>query len=62
MLKVQHMPLSVGRVLKMEEQLTLWPFHRHSLIIDISSRSVEVMFITSKHGSWEYHRISNKSS
>ena len=27
---------------------------------DISSAASEVMFLTSKHGSWEYHKISKR--
>ena len=47
MLKVQHMPLSVGNVLKMAEQSNSRPFQKQRLIIERSFLALEVVPMTS---------------
>ena len=50
MLNVQHIPRSLGKVLKIAEQLTSRPFQRHFLIKAFSLAKVDVTFSTSKQG------------
>ena len=51
MLKVQHIPLSVGNTVKMAAQSSLRPFQKHFLSIECSPLLAPVMPSTSKHGS-----------
>ena len=57
MLKVQHMPRSVGNVLKMAEQGTGSPLHSQYLRSPFWPSYSDVTPFTSKQGSFEYHRI-----
>ena len=57
MLKAQHMPRSVGKVLKMASHGSSTPFQKQDLSNDFSLRWLEVVLIKSKQGNVEYHRI-----
>ena len=60
MLKTQHIPLSVGIVLKIVGQSNSFSFQKHFLMMEVLPAAFEVMFLTSKQGNWEYHMIVNK--
>ena len=53
-MKLQHIPLSVGMVLKMAEHGIVLPFQEQDF-----SMALELL-VVSKHGSWVLHNISNK--
>ena len=57
MLKEQHMPASVGNILKMAEQETGWPFHSQYLRTEVSPFFSALIPLTSLHGSVEYHKF-----
>ena len=61
MLNEQHMPRSVGNILKIEGQEIFFPFHEQLLIIDIWSGQFDVTFLTSKQGNCEYQSNSNSA-
>ena len=59
MLNEQHIPLSVGKDLKISEQGISIPFHSQYLRIDLLLFSVEVKFFKSKQGKLVYHKAEN---
>jgi len=61
MLNAQHIPRSVGNVVKIAEQGIASPFHSQCLSNDFSPSPFEVKFLTSKHGKVEYHRDENRA-
>jgi hypothetical protein len=59
MLNEQHMPLSVGNVVKMAEQDIGMPFHSQYLRMELPSFLSTVIFLMSKQGKVEYHSVEN---
>ena len=57
MLKEQHMPASVGNILKMAEQETGSPFHSQYLRTEASPSLSALIPLTSLQGKVEYHRF-----
>jgi len=57
MLKEQHMPWSVGKVVKIAEQEIGIPFHSQYFINALAPLLNAVLFRMSKHGREEYHSV-----
>ncbi len=57
MLKVQHIPLSVGKSVNMAAQGKVLPFQKHLFIRALCPLYLAVMPSTSEQGNWNGHSI-----
>jgi len=60
MLNEQHIPWSVGNVVKIAEQEIGTPFHSQYLRRELPPLLKAVMFLMSKQGREAYHRVENR--